>query len=160
MAHGRRKGRKRKAKDNDGMPPNAQPLGSCGSGSEYHCNIASGVVVVCKNCKKPRVIFAPNIPRYTEPQDRRDGFATNAEEKREGKRMAAATLQDAMDGKLYVCGGQPLPEDHPLIIGIFYCYGMLECYDNVQCPNIVIKREAGPLQPLHGQARRGVRFVL
>jgi hypothetical protein len=90
-----------------------------------------------------------------DPQDRRDDFATIAEEKRECTRMAVSTLQDAIDGELYVCGGQPLPEDHQFVFGILYCYGMLECYDNMQCPNI-IKREAGPLQPLHGQARRGV----
>jgi hypothetical protein len=122
-------GRKRKERD-EALPPNACYIEYVGGGEQYHGNIARGAVT-CKDCCKPRVIFSISAPRNMVPPNHEDGTAPSKHEVQACMAMAAAAVKEATEGELYICGAQPLSEDHPFH-DVFYCYNHLECSTHVE----------------------------
>jgi len=110
-------------------------------GAPFHLQLARGTVQ-CKECAKPRVIFSLRAPSKMQPSHTSEEQPPSKADIAACMRIAKDVLQDAIASQDYVCGGQPLPEEHPFH-DIFNTAQDLECHMHVE-PQFYSKRGRTP----------------
>mmetsp|Transcript_21563 Transcript_21563/g.56206 ORF Transcript_21563/g.56206 Transcript_21563/m.56206 type:complete len:260 (+) Transcript_21563:442-1221(+) len=122
------------------MPDNCLEISTPG-GAPFHLQLARGTVQ-CKECAKPRVIFSLRAPSKMQPSHTSEEQPPSKADIAACMRIAKDVLQDAIASQDYVCGGQPLPEEHPFH-DIFNTAQDLECHMHVE-PQFYSKRGRTP----------------